>query len=149
MYIYICINIGRFYAHANMLRHWSKHTNVTIMMPVEVLPNYGLKSSDPTGVLLYHYNKTNLRAYFLLYTIDWMCFWYFIDLEKYINLIVVFPVLAENIHYSDVIMNAMASPLFAHLLVQVQIKHNIEAPLHWPLWVAFTGDRWIPPTKGQ
>ena len=31
----------------------------------------------------------------------------------------------------------------------VQIKENIEAPRHWPLWGEFTGDRWIPHTKGQ
>ena len=26
---------------------------------------------------------------------------------------------------------------------------NIEAPRHWSLWGEFTGDRWIPHTKGQ
>ena len=30
-----------------------------------------------------------------------------------------------------------------------QIKENIEAPRHWPLWGEFTGHRWIPLTKGQ
>ena len=25
----------------------------------------------------------------------------------------------------------------------------IKAPRHWPLWGEFTGDRWIPRTKGQ
>ena len=33
--------------------------------------------------------------------------------------------------------------------VQAQIKKNIKAPSHWPLWGEFTGDRWIPHTKGQ
>ena len=33
--------------------------------------------------------------------------------------------------------------------VQAQINENIKAPHHWPLWVEFTGDRWIPLTKGQ
>ena len=28
-------------------------------------------------------------------------------------------------------------------------KKNIKAPRHWPLWGEFTGDRWIPRTKGQ
>ena len=28
-------------------------------------------------------------------------------------------------------------------------KKNIKAPRHWPLWGKFTGDRWIPRTKGQ
>ena len=30
-----------------------------------------------------------------------------------------------------------------------QIKEHIEAPRYWPLWGEFTGDRWIPRTKGQ
>ena len=33
--------------------------------------------------------------------------------------------------------------------IQAQIKENIEAPRHWPLWGEFTGHRWIPRTKGQ
>ena len=31
----------------------------------------------------------------------------------------------------------------------MQIKENIKAPRHWPLCGEFTGDRWIPRTKGQ
>ena len=38
--------------------------------------------------------------------------------------------------------------LLNHLL-QAQIKENIKAPHHWPLWGKFTGDRWIPHTKGH
>ena len=30
----------------------------------------------------------------------------------------------------------------------VKMKGNIKAPRHWPLWGEFTGDRWIPRTKG-
>ena len=30
-----------------------------------------------------------------------------------------------------------------------QIKENIKAPRYWPLCGEFTGDRWIPRTKGQ
>ena len=41
-------------------------------------------------------------------------------------------------HHSDVIISAMASKicawLFAQLSVQAQIKENIKAPRHWPLW---------------
>ena len=45
-------------------------------------------------------------------------------------------------------MNTMASqvtgvPLFAQLLDQGQIKENIKASRHWPLWGKFTGDRWV------
>ena len=32
---------------------------------------------------------------------------------------------------------------------QAQIKENIKAPRHWPLWGEFTGDQWIPRTEGQ
>ena len=53
-----------------------------------------------------------------------------------------------------VIMSAMASQipasrLFAQLFVGAQIKENIKASRHWPLWGESTGDRWIPLTKGQ
>ena len=33
--------------------------------------------------------------------------------------------------------------------IETQIKENIKAPRHWPLWREFTGDRWIPRTNGQ
>ena len=32
---------------------------------------------------------------------------------------------------------------------QTQIKENIKASCHWPLWGEFTGGRWIPRPKGQ
>ena len=56
--------------------------------------------------------------------------------------------------YSDVIMDAVASQspasrLFTQLFIQAQIKENIKAQRHWPLWGEFTGDWWIPCTKGQ
>ena len=34
-------------------------------------------------------------------------------------------------------------------LFKAQIIENIKAPRHWPLCGEFTGDRWIPRTKGQ
>ena len=42
-----------------------------------------------------------------------------------------------------------ASRLFTQSFIQLQIKENIKALRHWPLWGEFTGDRWIPHTKGQ
>ena len=36
-----------------------------------------------------------------------------------------------------------------YCLCKAQIKENIKAPRHWPLRGEFTGDRWIPRTKGQ
>ena len=57
-------------------------------------------------------------------------------------------------HYSDAIMSMMASQmtgyqLFTQPFVLAQMKENIKALRHWPLWGEFTGDRWIPHTKGQ
>ena len=46
-------------------------------------------------------------------------------------------------------LKSPASILFTQLSIQAQIKENIKAPRHWPLWGEFTGDRWIPHTKGQ
>ena len=34
-------------------------------------------------------------------------------------------------------------------LFKARIKENIKALRYWPLWGEFTGDRWIPRTKGQ
>ena len=42
-----------------------------------------------------------------------------------------------------------ASPLFTQPFIKAQIKEDIIAPHHWPLWEEFTGDRWVPRTKGQ
>ena len=57
-------------------------------------------------------------------------------------------------HYGSIIMGAMASQITSLTIVYpsvysgaVQRKH--QTPRHWPLWGEFTGDRWIPRTKGQ
>ena len=38
------------------------------------------------------------------------------------------------------------SRLFTQPFIQTQVKENIKALRHWPLWVEFTGDQWIPRT---
>ena len=52
-------------------------------------------------------------------------------------------------HERDGDFKSATSPLFTQMFIQAQIKENIKAPRHWPLWGEFTGDRWIPSTKGQ
>ena len=58
-------------------------------------------------------------------------------------------------HYSDVIMDAMASKIhqpndcLLNRLFRRRSKKKIKAPRHGPLCGEFTGDRWIPRTKGQ
>ena len=39
--------------------------------------------------------------------------------------------------------------LFAQPFVWAQIKKNIKALRHWPLWGEFTGARWIPSQRGS
>ena len=59
-----------------------------------------------------------------------------------------------TVHYTDVIMGAMASQLTSPKIVsqaftEAQIKENIKAPRHWPSGGEFTGGRWIPRTNSQ
>ena len=44
------------------------------------------------------------------------------------------------LHCNDVIMSVMASQLFTQPLIQAQIKENIKALHHWPLYGEFTGE---------
>ena len=58
------------------------------------------------------------------------------------------------IHYDDVKwaryrLKSPASRLFTQPFIRAQIKVNINVPRHWPMCGEFTGDRWIPRTKGQ
>ena len=46
-------------------------------------------------------------------------------------------------------MSTMASQITSLTIDEAQIKKNIKALRHWPLWREYTGDRWIPHTKGQ
>ena len=50
-------------------------------------------------------------------------------------------------------MNVMASQITSLTIVYPfileQIKENIKAVRHWPLWGEFTGDRWISHTKAS
>ena len=58
-----------------------------------------------------------------------------------------------HVHYNDVIMSMIASQITSLTVVYSSIKSadrsKIKAPRDWPLWGEFTGDRWIPRTKGQ
>ena len=68
--------------------------------------------------------------------------------NKYIS-IFMSPIMDQ---YSDVIISTIkstASRLFPQSFAQAQIKENIKAPRHWPLWGESTGDRHMDtPHKG-
>ena len=60
---------------------------------------------------------------------------------------------SHNSHYTDFIMGAIMYQITSLTIVystvySTQIKENIKAPPRWPLSGEFTGDRWIPRTKG-
>ena len=61
--------------------------------------------------------------------------------------------LYNKCHYNDVIMSAMASQITGVSIVCSTVgpgaDKKIKAPRYWPLCGEFTGDRWIPHTKGQ
>ena len=48
----------------------------------------------------------------------------------------------------DGVSNHLPRDCLLNRVFKAQIKENIKAPRHWPLWGEFTGYRWIPRTKG-
>ena len=51
-------------------------------------------------------------------------------------------------------MDTMASQITSLTIVYSTVysgadQRNVETQRHWPLWGVFTGDRWIPHTKGK
>ena len=46
-------------------------------------------------------------------------------------------------------LKSPAPRLLTQAFIQAQIKENVKAPRHWPLYGEFTGDRRIPRTNGQ
>ena len=49
----------------------------------------------------------------------------------------------------DGVSNHQPHDCLLNLLFKAQSKENIQATRHWLLWGEFTGDRWIPRTKGR
>ena len=49
----------------------------------------------------------------------------------------------------DGVSNHQPHDCLLNRLFKAQIKENIKASRHWPLYGEFTGDRWIPRTNGQ
>ena len=46
-------------------------------------------------------------------------------------------------------LKPLVSRLFAQPLIQVQIKENIKAPHHWPLWGESTSEQWFPSQRAS
>ena len=58
-------------------------------------------------------------------------------------------IITMTAYWAQWYLKSPASRLFTQQFIQAQIKENIKAPHHWPLCGEFTGDQWIPHTKGQ
>ena len=106
-----------------------------------------------------HYNATLMR-----FELGWRCtvpcnsslaiIWCSCAISRSVSISSAWISWAIDYHYGDVIMGTMAPQITSLTIVystvySVQIKENIKSPRHWPLCGAFTGDRWIPHTKGQ
>ena len=60
-----------------------------------------------------------------------------------------FTILSWRHYERDGVSNYQPHDCLLNRLFNAQIKQNTKAPRHWPLCGEFTGDRWIPRTKGQ
>ena len=103
---------------------------------------------------MHMYDDDELWLFSLL--LPWICCWTNSGVDGYLRHHDIHVTLVQwlQLHYSDIIMSTMASQITGVSLVcstvfQVQIKENIKALHHWPLWGESTGDQWIPLTKGQ
>ena len=115
-----------------------------------------LKIRRPLGRLIFNMGiAIPGKTVFLIETAPWTLYYYW-DMTPSPD---IWPVGAQlsskaALHYNDVIMTTMASQITGLTIVYPsvysrQIKENIKAPRHWPLWGEFTGHQWIPRTKGN
>ena len=81
----------------------------------------------------------------------WACNFVDAGVPMATNLLQWYELCSQTLHYSDVIMSALAYQITSlfNRLFKAQIKENIKAPRHWPLFGEFTGHRWIPRTNDQ
>ena len=147
-----------------------RHCNVVVHEPL--CPYYKTDT-------IYVYWKTIFEVVFKVFCIDWFWHEDYIGVKKlwygipfvllyasikhfHLNLVTIYVPPSQKIniyirriplnHYGDVIMSTMASQNTSLSIVCSSVcsgAGDIWAPRHWPLWGEFTGDRWIPRTKGQ
>ena len=89
--------------------------------------------------------EVSQHAYDMIHYISGL-FGYFSVCEIYVNLIWYMYLFMLNKFYLSLSLRVW---LFTQPFIQTQIKENIKAPRHWPLYGEFTGDRWIPRTNDQ
>ena len=74
----------------------------------------------------------------------------FIQKFTFENVVRKMPIVLQWRHNErDGVSNHQPRDCLLNCLFKAQIKENIKASRHWALWGEFTGDRWIPHTKGS
>ena len=87
-----------------------------------------------------------LLLFYFFCTVGYICYsWVILMYTMNAPCVDLFSCYLLMIHNNDVIMSAMTSQITSVSIVLEQIKENIKAPRHWPLW----GNSPIPRSKGQ
>ena len=112
-----------------------------------------LAKSDVSRSVSRNCYKFNTNIYFSENIYNSMEFkWYILTMGNHCNPIYRFSLVLSlqwRHNERDGVSNHQPHNHLLNHLFKAQIKENIKAPRHWPLWGDFTGDRWIPRTKGH
>ena len=79
----------------------------------------------------------------------WRNFRHYVGASDVVNMITFAATIVVKISSNDVSLQWRHNERDGVSFVQAQIKENMKAPRHWPLWGEFIGSRWIPRTKGR
>ena len=140
----------------------TKYINVNTLKFHRTVHNDTLHKWIPLWRNLFSYFWSFLRLSFYTIKIPWLFPWHkrvycFSDLYKKI---VIFAQFCQVLNFPDRWArcslrwrhngrDSVSNHQPHHAFIQTQIKENITVPRHWPMCGEFTGDRWIPRTKGQ
>ena len=136
--------------------HWPSFQRPVPMR--RILPPTKWNSSQNININIIHSHRLCYKAYTwstFIQSENWFWLQYIIMHTDWHKMLISHNQSAKPfLHYNDVIMGSMASQIICLTIVYSTVysgtnqrKHKV--PRHWPFWGEFTGDRWIPHTKGQ
>ena len=112
-----------------------------------------------SSILYLNYVFTFLSRHLIIYlklnvTIFWPeCMWITANIFKYQlcfdSCLISCYSLQWRHNESDCVSNHQPRDCLLNRLFKAQIRENIKAQRHWPLWGEFMGDQWFPHIKGQ
>ena len=142
-WVLFCFRTGQYHPYPSGLLHW-KWDNHTIV-PVHVKHPWNIcYSINTTKQRTTKLSTTKPRACLLRNTVLPIHVAYYI---RHINTQV--PLEWRHNEHDGVSDHLPHDCLLNRLFRRRSNEKNIKAPRHWPLCGEFTGDRWIPRTKGQ